>query len=126
MSFSAIRKYFRDVIGVRISKGMLQKLVRKYASETTFRRALERARDQLVWDATRRCPQRREAQNLAKRFRENADSYFRFITEPGVEPTNNLVEQAIRFVAIHRRITQGTQGEMGRQWCERICTIQTC
>ena len=99
----------------------------EYASETTFRQALERARDQLVWDATRRCPQRREAQNLAKRFRENADSYFRFITEPGVEPTNNLAEQAIRFVAIHRRITQGTRGEVGRQWCERIWTIiQTC
>ena len=48
----------------------------EYASETTFRRALERVRDQLVRDATRRCPQRREAQNLAKRFRENADSYF--------------------------------------------------
>ena len=32
-------------------------------------------------------------------FRENADSYFRFITEPNVEPTNNLAEQAIRFVA---------------------------
>lgn len=99
----------------------------EYASETTFRQALERARDQLVWDATRRCPQRREAQNLAKRFRENADSYFRFITEPGVEPTNNLAEQAIRFVAIHRRITQGTRGEVGRRWCERIWTIiQTC
>jgi len=29
MSFSAIRKYFRDVIGVRVSRGMLSKLVRK-------------------------------------------------------------------------------------------------
>jgi len=29
MSFSAIRKYFRDVIGVRISRGMLRKLVGK-------------------------------------------------------------------------------------------------
>ena len=99
----------------------------EYAPETTFRRALERARDQLVWDATRRCPQKREAQNLARRFRENADSYFRFITEPCVEPTNNLADQAIRFVAVHRRITQGTRGEVGRQWCERIWTIiQTC
>lgn len=99
----------------------------EYASEATFRRALERARDQLAWDAARRCPERTEASNLAKRFRENADSYFRFITEPGVEATNNLAEQAIRFVAIHRRLTQGTRGEVGRRWCERIWTImQTC
>lgn len=99
----------------------------QYASPETFRKKLEQARDHLVWDATRRCPFTREAVNIANRFRENAESYFRFITEPNVEPTNNLAEQAIRFVAIHRRITQGTRGEDGRRWCERIWTvIQTC
>ena len=99
----------------------------EYASPETFRRKLEQARDQLVWDATRRSPFIREAANLAHRFRTNAASYFRFITEPHVEPTNNLAEQAIRFVAIHRRMTQGTRSEDGRRWCERIWTvIQTC
>ena len=99
----------------------------EYASPDNFQRAIEAARRQLVWDATRRAPLSREAHNLAQRFRENADSYFRFISEPHVEPTNNLAEQAIRFVAIHRRITQGTRSEDGRRWCERIWTvIQTC
>jgi hypothetical protein len=99
----------------------------QYASPETFRRKLEQARDQLVWDATRRCPFSKEASNLANRFRKNAESYFRFITEPNIEPTNNLAEQAIRFVAIHRRMTQGTRSEDGRRWCERIWTvIQTC
>lgn len=98
-----------------------------YASPENFQRALEAARAQLVWDAKRRAPLSREAHNLAQRFRDNAESYFRFITEPNVEPTNNLAEQAIRFVAIHRRITQGTRSEDGRRWCERIWTvIQTC
>jgi hypothetical protein len=55
------------------------------------------------------------------------DPYFRFITEPNTEPTNNLAEQAIRFVAIHRRITQGTRGDAGQRWCERIWTAShTC
>jgi len=99
----------------------------EYASQDRFRRELEKARDQLVWDATRRSPQTTEAYNLATRFREHGESYFRFITEPNVEPTNNLAEQAIRFVAIHRRLTQGTRSEDGRRWCERIWTvIQTC
>jgi transposase len=99
----------------------------QYASPETFRRKLQEARDRLVWDATRRCPRTREASNIADRFRENAESYFRFISEPNVEPTNNLAEQAIRFVAIHRRMTQGTRSEDGRRWCERIWTvIQTC
>ncbi len=64
----------------------------EYASPENFRRVLGAARDQLVWDATRRAPLGREAHDLAQRFRENADSYFRFITEPQVEPTNNLAE----------------------------------
>jgi len=49
------------------------------------------------------------------------------VTTPGVEPTNNLAEQAIRFVVIDRRITQGTRSESGQRWCERIWTvIATC
>ena len=99
----------------------------EYASTANFQHGLESARQQLLWDATRRTPFSREAYNLAQRFRDNAESYFRFITEPNVEPTNNLAEQAIRFVAIHRRITQGTRSEDGRRWCERIWTVvQTC
>ncbi len=64
---------------------------------------------------------------MADRFVKHGNSYFRFITTPGIEPTNNLAEQAIRFVVIDRRITQGTRSESGRDWCERIwTTIATC
>lgn len=91
-----------------------------------FERALERARDDLIATA-KRAPPRSEAQNMAERFRENADAYFRFITTPDIGPTNNLAEQAIRFVVIDRRITQGTRGEKGQRWSERIwTTIATC
>jgi transposase len=68
-----------------------------------------------------------EAVALRKRFEERGEAYFQFITTPGIEPTNNLAEQAIRFVVIDRRITQGTRGEAGQAWCERIWTaIATC
>jgi hypothetical protein len=40
---------------------------------------------------------------------------------------HSLAEQAIRFVVIDRRITQGTRGETGQRWSERIwTTIATC
>jgi len=69
----------------------------------------------------------RQAQNLANRFRKHGEAYFQFITTPGIEPTNNLAEQAIRFVVIDRRITQGTRSEKGRAWCQRIWTVlATC
>lgn len=99
----------------------------EYQSEQTFRQALERVRKDLVWDATMESPHTAEALNLEERFYQHTESYFRFITTPGVEPTNNLAEQAIRFVAIHRRLTQGTRSEAGQTWCERIWTaIATC
>jgi transposase len=91
-----------------------------------FAKVIERARRDLVATA-KRAPQRSEAQNLAKRFRLHGEAYFRFITTPGVEPTNNLAEQAIRFVVIDRHITQGTRSKAGREWCERIWTVMaTC
>ena len=67
---------------------------------------------------------------MANRFRQHGDAYFRFITTPNVEPTNNLAEyrgQAIRFVVIDRQVTQGTRSRVGQRWCERIWTAAaTC
>ena len=35
--------------------------------------------------------------------------------------------QHIRFVVIDRKVTQGTKGEIGKQWCEQIwTTLATC
>lgn len=100
---------------------------RHRVSETTFRRRLEEAGDALWRQATFRVPQRSEAQNLANRFLKHGESYIRFITTPGIEPTNNLAEQAIRFVVIDRQITQGSRSESGQRWLERIwSTIATC
>jgi transposase len=93
----------------------------------TFTRRLEAARDLVIAKATKYVPPTREAQNIAKRFRERGQAYFEFITTPNVDPTNNIAEQAIRFVVIDRRITMGTRGESGRRWCERIwTTLATC
>ncbi len=100
---------------------------REKMTASAFQKALEAAREQVMKAATTRVPQGNHSQNLAKRFREHGDAYFRFITTPGIEPTNNLAEQAIRFVVIDRRITQGTRSETGRRWCERIwTTVATC
>lgn len=99
----------------------------EYSTEVGFRRALGRVRSSLAHDAIMQSPGTREAGNLADRFVTHFESFFTFITTPGIEPTNNLAEQAIRFVAIHRRMTQGTRSEAGRSWCERIWTaVTTC
>jgi transposase len=100
---------------------------REFLSEATFQKRLRAARDEVLRQAARRVPSAKGARNLAKRFHQHGDAYFRFITTPGIEPTNNLAEQAVRFVVIDRRITQGTRSPIGRQWCQRIWTvIATC
>lgn len=91
-----------------------------------FQRALDKVRTEVINAATW-APRCSPAQNLARRFRLHGEAYFRFITTPGIEPTNNLAEQAMRFVVIDRRITQGTRSERGQRWCERIWTaVATC
>lgn len=92
-----------------------------------FRARLEAARVEVLRCGIRDVPASSHCRNMANRFRKHGESYFRFITTPGVEPTNNLAEQAIRFVVIDRLITQGTRSEKGDRWCERIWTvIATC
>jgi transposase len=92
-----------------------------------FQARLEAARDRVLQAGLNDVPPTRRSQNMAKRFRKHGAAYFTFVTTPGVEPTNNLAEQAIRFVVIDRHITQGTRSEDGNRWCERIWTvIATC
>jgi transposase len=76
----------------------------------------------------RRPPNHKLAKKLARRFKgKAAETYFRFLTDPSVEPTNNGTEREIRHTVIDRRITQGTRGNAGIRWCERIwTTIATC
>jgi transposase len=91
-----------------------------------WKRAAQRVKRDVL-NVARRPPRRSEAQNIAERFRQHSEHYFRFLDTPGVEPTNNAMEQRFRFVVIDRKITQGTRGERGRLWCERIWTVlATC
>jgi transposase len=100
---------------------------REEMSARDFRSRLEAARARVLRLGTSDVPATRACLNLAKRFEAHGEGYFRFITTPGVGPTNNLAEQAIRFVVIDRLITQGTRSERGDRWCERIWTVlATC
>lgn len=121
----ATRRYGERVLdGLRRLFDVIHR--RETMTAVGFHRTLEQARRDLIAVA-KRPPKSRQSQNLAERFDLHGEAYFRFITTPGIEPTNNLAEQAIRFVVIDRRMTQGTRSEVGRQWCERIWTVMaTC
>ena len=100
---------------------------RDNVSARAFRIDLQNAGDELWAEVVYRVPNTAEARNLAERFERHGESYLRFITTPGIEPTNNLAEQAIRLVVIDRKVTQGSRSETGQRWLERIWTaMATC
>jgi len=109
---------------------------RENMTPKAFATALEYAKQQVITAALGDVPtkmnkmgkeEKREAKNMANRFRLHGKAYFEFITSPGVDPTNNVAEQAIRFVVIDRLITQGTRSVKGRQSNERLWTVvATC
>lgn len=56
-----------------------------------------------------------------------SQDYFRFMFAPGVELTNNHSEQQLSHCVIDRRIPQGTRGEPGQRYHERMWTaLATC
>ena len=99
----SLREALRELFGVIHRRELL--------TAERFQAQLEAARAKVLRCGTHNVPATNHCRNLAKRFEEHGESYFRFITTPGVEPTNNLAEQAIRFVVIDRLITQGTRSE---------------
>jgi transposase len=100
---------------------------REQVAYWVFAERLQAARDEVLRVGTHNVPPTQHAQTMALRLSKYGASYFTFVTTPGVEPTNNLAEQAIRFVVIDRHITQGTRSKKGQRWCERIWTVMaTC
>jgi hypothetical protein len=105
-------------------------------SKSSFRAALEQAKQTIIVAATTNVPSlldkngrelKRHAKNMADRFGKHGEAYFTFITTPGMDPTNNIAEQAVRFIVIDRHVTQGTRGEAGRKTAERLWTVvATC
>jgi hypothetical protein len=170
MSYTSIRTFLGDVLGLELSTGQIAKIIQKASaalgpSHAELEAALpwqsvmnidetghpengkklwtwgfhvpgsrgftwfhiDPSRSAEVLRRAKRAPQRSEAQNIAERFRDHGAHYFTFLNVPGVEPTNNAMEQRMRFVAIDRKITQGTRGQRGRRWCERMWTVlATC
>ncbi len=55
------------------------------------------------------------------------EALWTFCEVPGISPTNNAAERALRHAVILKRIQLGTQSQKGNRWIERICTIrETC
>ena len=48
------------------------------------------------------------------------EAFFTFVANEGVEPTNNMAEQAVRFAVLWRKMSYGTQSARGSRFVERV------
>jgi transposase len=73
--------------------------------------------------STRHRLHRRFATNLLKLW----PALWTFITTPGVTPTNNAAERALRGPVIHRKLSHGNQSDDGERFTERSLSASvTC
>jgi len=62
-------------------------------------------------------------ENLLNRY----ENLFMFAYSPGVEPTNNAGERAVRHPVIWKQLSFGTQSETGSRFVETLLTVvETC
>ena len=63
------------------------------------------------------------AARLQKRIRRYRNEWLTFMDHPGVSPTNNLAEQALRAVVILRKQTFGSRTKAGARRLGRMLTV---
>lgn len=56
-------------------------------------------------------------------FLSRFDSLWIFVYKEGVEPTNNVAERGLRHAVIWRKLSHGSQSEIGERFVERIMTV---
>ena len=64
-------------------------------------------------------------ERTCQRILKLAGALWTFAEKPGVEPTNNAAERAIRPAVWWRQASFGTQSEQGNRFVESLLTVST-
>jgi transposase len=79
----------------------------------------------LLEDAGRKSKRTRLHRRFANNLLKVWPALWTFTTLPGVEPTNNPAERALRAPVIHRKLSHGTRSDDGERFAERALTAAT-
>lgn len=118
--------------GLRLQHALLFELLHRFRagelSRTVFQERLEslKARMRRLLEVGREASERRLSAVCADLLR-HWPALWTFSVVPGVEPTNNAAERALRKAVMWRKRSFGTRSVGGRRFVERLLTItQTC
>lgn len=89
--------------------------------------AIERELRPLVDHAARKSARTRRHRRFANNLLKVWPALWTFATHPGVEPTNNPAQRALRGPVIHRKLSHGTRSRDGERFAERaLSAAATC
>ncbi len=117
----AARLFFHDVAawvkrGCRWYRRWKSDSGPKKESEAAWLRSEQARLESVVLDA-------KKAQTLQGRIRRYSKEWLTFLDHPGVPPTNNLAEQAVRFLVILRKLTFGSRTRAGARRTGAMLTV---
>jgi transposase len=82
---------------------------------------------QLLENAGRKSPRTRHHRRFANNLIKVWPALWTFAGHPGVQPTNNPAEGALRGPVIHRKLSHGTRSNDGERFAERVLSAAaTC
>ncbi len=98
----------------------------KTLQRSTFQRRMQPV-EQRILRLLRKAALRAEARTagMAREMLDQADYLWTFVSNEGVEPTNNAAERAIRPAVLWRKGSFGTDTAEGSRFAERILTAVT-
>lgn len=88
-----------------------------------FKAQLEAAVNRL--DAPREKTPLAKTRRTCQQLLKWESALWTFVEHPGIEPTNNAAEQALRPAVIWRRLSFGRQSQAGSQFVARLLTVIT-
>lgn len=100
-----------------------------WSSFTVSVRAIRQRIRQLLMEGAAYCPRPKDKSARAKTARTCKEllnveaAMWTFVRIPGVEPTNNAAERAIRPAVIWRKLSYGTESEEGSEFVARMMTV---
>jgi transposase len=68
-------------------------------------------------------PTQEDGIRLQNRYRELQDNLFLFLDDPTIPATNNTSEQALRWSAIFRKVTNGFRSDWGRDLFANVRSV---
>lgn len=97
-------------------------------SWTTFRTYMRPVRQELNGLLLRgRFSGNKRLIGMCSELYKHRDWLWTFVDVQGIEPTNNTAERALRPAVIYRKLSFGTQSELGSRFIERMLTAtETC